>query len=100
MNIAATMLDLVGKTPLVKLNKVSKGCGATVVGKLESYNPCSSVKDRIGFNMILQAEKEGKIDKNTVIIEPHQRQYRNRSCLCMCGSRIQTHSDYARKYEC
>jgi len=70
MNIAADMMDLVGSTPLVRLNKISEGCVATVVAKLEFYNPCSSVKDRIGFNMIVQAEKDGYIDKDTVIMEP------------------------------
>ena len=70
MKIAADMMDLVGSTPLVRLNKISEGCMATVVAKLEFYNPCSSVKDRIGFNMIVQGEKDGYIDKDTVIIEP------------------------------
>jgi len=70
MNLANDMIDLVGGTPLVRLNKVSEGCLATVVAKLEFYNPCSSVKDRIGFNMIVQAEKQGRIDRDTVIIEP------------------------------
>ncbi len=70
MNIAADMMDLVGSTPLVRLNKISEGCVATVVAKLEFYNPCSSVKDRIGLNMIMQGEKDGYIDKDTVIIEP------------------------------
>jgi cysteine synthase A len=64
------MIDLVGGTPLVKLNKVAEGLGATVLGKLEFYNPCASVKDRIGFAMIEAAERNGKINKDTVVIEP------------------------------
>jgi cysteine synthase len=70
MNIARDMVDLVGRTPLVKLNRVTEGCAAAVVGKLEFFNPCSSVKDRIGMSMIEQAEKDGLIDKDTLIIEP------------------------------
>jgi len=70
MKIARDMSDLVGQTPLVRLNKVSKGSLATVVAKLEFYNPCGSVKDRIGYSMISVAEEEGRIHKDTVIIEP------------------------------
>jgi cysteine synthase A len=61
--------DLIGNTPLVKINKLNEG-GATVYAKLESFNPLHSVKDRIALAMIEAAEKEGKIKKGTVIIEP------------------------------
>lgn len=60
----------IGDTPLVKLNKVTKGLGAIIVAKMESFNPLGCVKDRIGIAMIEAAEKEGLISKNTVIIEP------------------------------
>ncbi len=60
----------VGNTPLVRINKISEGLGATILAKLESFNPLSSVKDRIGVAMIDAAEKAGKINMDTVIIEP------------------------------
>lgn len=68
-NIHSTILELIGNTPLVRLNKINDG-QADVVVKLEYFNPGNSVKDRAALNMIEKAEKEGLIDKDTVIIEP------------------------------
>lgn len=70
MNIKNSMLELVGATPLVQLNRMATGCKARLAAKLESANPCFSVKDRIGLNMILAAEREGKIQPGGVIVEP------------------------------
>lgn len=60
----------IGNTPLVKLNNIARGLGATVVAKMESFNPMASVKDRIGIAMIDAAEKAGLLKKDTIIIEP------------------------------
>ncbi|KPK97571.1 MAG: cysteine synthase [Omnitrophica WOR_2 bacterium SM23_72] len=68
--IARDITELIGRTPLVRFNRIAKDGVAAVVGKLEFFNPCSSVKDRIGLSMIEQAEKEGKISKDTIILEP------------------------------
>ncbi len=70
MKIANNISELIGNTPLVKINKLSKGLNAQIAAKLEFFNPLSSVKDRIAFAMIEDAEKKGLIKKDTVIIEP------------------------------
>jgi len=70
MRIANTVTDLIGNTPLVKLNRVTDGCVATVVAKLEFFNPAHSVKDRIAVAMIDAAEQAGKIGPQTTIVEP------------------------------
>lgn len=70
MNIASNVTELIGNTPLVRLNRITEGVEADVVAKLEFFNPAHSVKDRIGFAMVDAAEKVGRINKNTVLVEP------------------------------
>ncbi len=69
-NIAKDVTELVGNTPLVRLNRITEGLNGKVVAKLESFNPLSSVKDRIGLAMIDAAERAGHISKGSVIVEP------------------------------
>ena len=68
--IARDSAELIGNTPLVRLNRVTEGVKAEVVAKLESFNPLGSVKDRIGVSMIVDAEEKGLINEDTVIVEP------------------------------
>jgi len=68
--IADSISDLIGHTPLLRLNRITMGCKGEVIAKLESFNPCGSVKDRIGYSMIEAAEKAGLIKKDTIILEP------------------------------
>ncbi|MBC7319742.1 cysteine synthase A [bacterium] len=68
--IANDMTELIGNTPLVRLNRIARDAKATLVAKLEFFNPASSVKDRIGVSMIEDAEKKGKINKDSIIVEP------------------------------
>lgn len=70
MKIAKNITELIGNTPLVRLNKASERCGANIIAKCEFMNPTSSVKDRIGFNMIRRAMEAGEILEGTTVIEP------------------------------
>ncbi len=71
LRIADSIIDLIGHTPLVRLNRLSEGLGATILGKLESMNPAGSVKDRIGLAMVESAEADGRLVPGTsVIVEP------------------------------
>lgn len=70
MRIAQSVTELIGNTPLVRLNRLTEGCVAEVVAKLEYQNPAHSVKDRIGLAMIDAAEKSGRIKADTIILEP------------------------------
>ncbi|MEW5923913.1 MAG: cysteine synthase A [Candidatus Zixiibacteriota bacterium] len=70
VKIASDVTQLIGRTPLVRLNKLAQGLPGIVIVKMESFNPLSSVKDRIAFSMITDAEQKGLLKKGTVIVEP------------------------------
>ncbi len=70
VRVANSISELIGHTPLLRLNRVTAGCRGEVLAKLESFNPCGSIKDRIGYSMIEAAEKAGLIKEDTVILEP------------------------------
>ena len=70
VKIANFISELIGHTPLLRLNRITEGCKGEIIAKLESFNPCGSIKDRIGYSMIEAAEKAGLIQKGTTILEP------------------------------
>ena len=70
MNIANSVLDLIGMTPMVKLNRLSPENGATIAAKIEAFNPGGSIKDRIAFSMIKDAEENGILKPGSTVIEP------------------------------
>ena len=69
MNIAENITDLIGNTPLLRIKSLFENSGAEILGKIESFNPLSSVKDRIAMAMIVDAEKKGKLKKGGLIVE-------------------------------
>src|SRR5580765_5452090 len=70
MKIANSVVELVGNTPLVRINRLAQGCGAKIVAKLEFYSPAANVKDRIGVSMIEAAERSGKLKPGMIVVEP------------------------------
>jgi len=70
VNIARDMTELIGRTPLVWLNRIARDCKARIAGKLEFFNPASNIKDRIGVSMVLDAERQGKLKPGMTIVEP------------------------------
>ena len=95
-NIFADITKTVGKTPLVRLNRMQKGLNAEILVKIESFNPLSSVKDRIGVAMIEAAEKRGLIKKDTVIIEPTSGNTGIALAFVCAAKGYQSHSHHAR----
>jgi cysteine synthase A len=70
MNVKESVTELIGNTPMVRLNRLAAGLSGDVIVKMESLNPCASVKDRIGLNMIEAAERDGRLTKDSIILEP------------------------------
>ena len=91
MRIARNVIELVGNTPLVRINRMAKDCHAEIIAKLEFYNPGLSVKDRIGVAMIEAAEKAGLIGPETIIVEPTSGNT-GIALAYVCGQRVSTHS--------
>jgi len=75
----------IGKTPMVKLSRIARDLDVEIIAKLEFFNPCGSVKDRIGLAMIEAAEKGGLIKPGESIIVESTSEYRYCSCLCLCS---------------
>ncbi|MGZ6792900.1 MAG: pyridoxal-phosphate dependent enzyme, partial [Mycobacteriales bacterium] len=98
MQVANSIIDLVGNTPLVRLNRVTEGIAATVLAKVEYFNPGGSVKDRIAVRMVEDAERSGALQPGGVIVEPTSgntgvglaivAQQRGYSCVFVCPDKV------------
>ena len=89
------ILEAVGHTPMVRLNKMTDKNSAEILVKFEGLNVGGSIKTRTAYNMILQAEKEGKVTKDTIIVEADKRKSGNRTGTCRRCKRIQNNYYYA-----
>ena len=94
-NIYNNIVETVGRTPLVKLNRVTEGLEATIAVKCEYFNPLGSVKDRIGMAMIEEAEKSGKLTKETTIVEPTSGNTGIALAFVAAAKGYKTHPDHA-----
>ncbi len=99
LRIADSITDLIGNTPLVRINKLTDGAVATVAAKLEFFNPGGSVKDRIGLNMIEAAEAAGVLTPRPDHPGADLRQHGDRSGLCGRGQGLRLHPGHARHHE-
>ena len=99
MHLYHTITATIGRTPMVKLNRLADGLPAPVLAKLEYFNPLGSVKDRIAAAMINEAELSGKIGPEYIDRRAHQRQYGHRPGLCLCRQGVSSLFDHAGNHE-
>lgn len=99
MSIAEDITQLIGRTPLVRLRRVTDGAVADIVAKLEFFNPANSVKDRIGVAMLQAAEQAGLIKPDTIILEPTSGNTGIALAMVLRGTRLPVRADHARDDE-
>ena len=101
MNIKNTVTELIGDTPLLRLKKMEERFGARgeIVAKVELFNPAGSIKDRVGYNMIIEAEKSGRLEAGRNDNRAYERKYRSGTCYDSGGKRVQGYHGNAGEYE-